>query len=140
VVTEERLDPEALRTIGSAVLSALGVPGDDAALVADSLVQADLWGHSSHGLLRLPWYAARLRSGAMRAVTDPAVLSDTGPLVLLDGRDGVGQVLTDRARAMATDRARSTASASSASGTPTTSARPMWFTDRGRPRRGSSRC
>ena len=105
-MTEERLDPEALRTFGSAVLSALGVPGDDAALIADSLVQADLWGHSSHGLLRLPWYAARLRSGAMRAVTEPAVLSDTGPLVLLDGRDGVGQVLTDRARAMATDRAR----------------------------------
>jgi LDH2 family malate/lactate/ureidoglycolate dehydrogenase len=106
VVTEERFDPEALRTFGSAVLSALGVPGDDAALVADSLVQADLWGHSSHGLLRLPWYVARLRSGAMRAVTEPAVLSDTGPLVLLDGRDGVGQVLTDRARALATDRAR----------------------------------
>src|SRR3712207_2994564 len=75
VVTEERFDPEALRTFGSAVLSALGVPGDDAALVADSLVQADLWGHSSHGLLRLPWYAARLRSGAMRAVTEPAVLT-----------------------------------------------------------------
>jgi LDH2 family malate/lactate/ureidoglycolate dehydrogenase len=106
VVTEERFDPEALRSFGSAVLSALGAPGDDAALVADSLVQADLWGHSSHGLLRLPWYAARLRSGAMRAVTEPAVLTDTGPLVLLDGRDGIGQVLTDRARVLATDRAR----------------------------------
>jgi LDH2 family malate/lactate/ureidoglycolate dehydrogenase len=106
VVAGERFEPEALRVFGSTVLAALGVPRDDAALVADSLVQADLWGHSSHGLLRLPWYAARLRSGAMRAVTEPAVLSDTGPLVLLDGRDGVGQVLTDRARALATDRAR----------------------------------
>ena len=106
MVTEERFDPEALRSFGGAVLSALGVPGDDAALVADSLVQADLWGHSSHGLLRLPWYAARLRSGAMRAVPEPAVLIDTGPLVLLDGRDGVGQVLTDRARVLATERAR----------------------------------
>jgi LDH2 family malate/lactate/ureidoglycolate dehydrogenase len=106
VVTEERFDPEALRSFGSAVLAALGVPGDDAAVVADSLVQADLWGHSSHGLLRLPWYVARLRSGAMRAVTDPGVLTDTGPLVLLDGRDGIGQVLTDRARVLATDRAR----------------------------------
>ena len=89
MVTDGRFDPEALRAFGHAVLSALGVPGDDAALVADSLVQADLWGHSSHGLLRLPWYAARLRSGAMRAVTEPAVLTDTGPLVLLDGRDGL---------------------------------------------------
>ena len=64
----------ALRTFGTRVLAALGVPADDAALVADSLVQADLWGHQSHGFLRLPWYVARLRSGAMRAVTDPAVL------------------------------------------------------------------
>ena len=78
----------------------------DAALVADSLVQADLWGHQSHGLLRLPWYAARIRSGAMTAVTDPAVLADTGALVLLDGRDGIGQVLTDRARELAVERAR----------------------------------
>src|SRR3712207_9066571 len=69
-------------------------------------MQADLWGHSSHGLLRLPWYAARLRSGAMRAVPEPAVLSDTGPLVLLDGRDGIGQVLTERARRLAGGRGR----------------------------------
>ncbi|RBY88052.1 Ldh family oxidoreductase [Blastococcus sp. TBT05-19] len=101
-----RIDPQDLRTFGTRVLAALGVPETDGALVADSLVQADLWGHQSHGFLRLPWYAARLRSGAMRAVTDPAVLSDTGPLLLLDGRDGIGQVLADRARALATERAR----------------------------------
>jgi LDH2 family malate/lactate/ureidoglycolate dehydrogenase len=105
-MAEERFPPDALRAFGTRVLIASGVPEADAALVAESLVQADLWGHGSHGLLRLPWYVARLRSGAVRAVTDPAVLSDTGPLVLLDGRDGVGQVLTDRARALATERAR----------------------------------
>ena len=93
-----RLSPGALRAFSAAVLTASGVPDDDAALVADSLVQADLWGHQSHGVLRLPWYVARLRSGAMNARTDPAVLSDTGPLVLLDGRDGIGQVLTEHAR------------------------------------------
>ena len=101
-----RLAPDELRSFGTRLLTSLGVPDDDGALVADSLVQADLWGHQSHGLLRLPWYAARLRSGAMRAVTDPAVLADTGPLLLLDGRSGIGQVLADRARALATERAR----------------------------------
>ena len=78
MVTEERFAPEPLKMFGTRVLTALGVPGDDAALVADSLVQADLWGHSSHGLLRLPWYAARLRAGA------PGI----GPhVVQLAGRD-----------------------------------------------------
>jgi LDH2 family malate/lactate/ureidoglycolate dehydrogenase len=101
-----RIAPEELRAFAAGVLGAAGVPDDDAALVADSLVQADLWGHQSHGVLRLPWYVARLRSGAMTARTEPAVLSDTGPLVLLDGRDGVGQVLADRARVLAVERAR----------------------------------
>ncbi|WP_448627848.1 Ldh family oxidoreductase [Geodermatophilus sp. URMC 64] len=101
-----RIPPEQLRAFSAGVLGAVGVPDDDAALVADSLVQADLWGHQSHGVLRLPWYVARLRSGAMTARTEPGVLTDTGPLVLLDGRDGIGQVLTDRARALAVDRAR----------------------------------
>ncbi|MGR7026464.1 Ldh family oxidoreductase [Geodermatophilus sp. URMC 62] len=101
-----RLAVEPLREFGTRVLAGLGVPVEDAALVADSLVQADLWGHSSHGLLRLPWYAARLRSGAVRAGTEPVVLSDTGPLVLLDGRDGIGQVLAEHARRLAVERAR----------------------------------
>ena len=105
-MTTTRIPPGRLRTFGAAVLGALGVPGADAALVADSLVQADLWGHQSHGLLRLPWYVARLRSGAMTPRSEPAVLSDTGPLVALDGRHGIGQVLTDRARALAVERAR----------------------------------
>src|SRR5215218_405038 len=101
-----RIAPGTLRDFGTRVLAALGVPAEDCALVSDSLVQADLWGHQSHGFLRLPWYAARLRSGVMRAVTDPVVLSDTGPLVLLDGRDGIGQVLSERARTTAVERAR----------------------------------
>ena len=42
----------------------------------------------------------------MTARTDPAVLADTGPLSLLDGRDGIGQVLTERARGAAVERAR----------------------------------
>src|SRR3954469_11439526 len=101
-----RLSPESLRVFSTQVLVASGVPDDDAALVADSLAQADLWGHQSHGVLRLPWYVARLRSGAMTSRTDPEVLSDTGPLLLLDGRDGIGQVLTERARTTAVERAR----------------------------------
>jgi LDH2 family malate/lactate/ureidoglycolate dehydrogenase len=105
-MAEERYSPDDLRTFAGQVLGSLGVPPADAALVADSLVQADLWGHGSHGMLRLPWYAARLAGGAMAAVTEPVVLADTGPLVLLDGRDGIGQVLTERARVLAVERAR----------------------------------
>ena len=59
------VDVDDLTHFGVDVLSSLGVPAADAQLLADSLVAAELWGHSSHGMLRLPWYVQRLRSGAM---------------------------------------------------------------------------
>jgi LDH2 family malate/lactate/ureidoglycolate dehydrogenase len=106
VAVAERVDVDALREFAADVLVANGVPRGDAFLVADSLVQADLWGHQSHGVLRLPWYVAWLRSGVMTAVTDPESLIDSGPLLLLDGKDGIGQVLTEQARVQAVARAR----------------------------------
>ncbi|MEB3370100.1 Ldh family oxidoreductase [Saccharopolyspora mangrovi] len=91
---------------GTRILRTLSVPEDDARLLADSLVVAELWGHSSHGMLRLPWYAARLRSGAMRSSGEPQIVTDTGSLVVLDGQDGIGQVITDRAARLGIDRAK----------------------------------
>jgi LDH2 family malate/lactate/ureidoglycolate dehydrogenase len=100
-----RVEPATLVTFGADVLESLGVPRADAELISDSLVTADLWGHPSHGVLRLPWYVARLRSGAMTPVTDPAVVVDHGAVAVLDGRDGIGQVITDRACSTAVARA-----------------------------------
>lgn len=100
------VNPEELRTFGKAVLMAHGVPQDDAYLLADSLVAAELWGHSSHGMLRLPWYVERLRNGAMKAVTRSETVIDNGALIVLDGHDGIGQVLTAQATRIGIERAR----------------------------------
>ncbi|HZY48135.1 MAG TPA: Ldh family oxidoreductase, partial [Devosia sp.] len=62
------LRPERLIDFAAAVYQTAGLPLDDARLVADTLVQADLWGHQSHGVLRLPWYLARLKAGVCTAV------------------------------------------------------------------------
>lgn len=91
------VDADELSRLATAILEAHSVPTADAELLADSLVQAELWGHSSHGMLRLPWYTARLRSGAMQAVTDVQTVSDTGSLTVLDGQEGIGQVIATRA-------------------------------------------
>lgn len=100
------VDAKSLTEFGSAVLTAVGVPAADAYLLADSLVTAELWGHSSHGMLRLPWYIARLRSGAMEAATQEKIVTDSGSVVVMDGRHGIGQVLTDRAVDLGVDRAK----------------------------------
>ena len=100
------MDPLRLIEFGAVVYAALGVPADDARLLATSLVQADLWGHQSHGVMRLPWYAARLKSGVMQAVTQPQTVMDAGAVAVLDGADGIGQVLAARATQEAVRRAQ----------------------------------
>jgi LDH2 family malate/lactate/ureidoglycolate dehydrogenase len=101
-----KVEPQGLHACGAAICSALGVPADDAHLLAGSLVQADLWGHQSHGMLRLPWYARRLQSGAMRAVTQPQTVVDAGAVVVMDGLHGIGQVLATFAMQEAIRRAK----------------------------------
>lgn len=100
------VDEEPMRDAATRLFEAVGVTETDAKLIADSLVQAELWGHHSHGLLRLPWYVARIRSGAMKVDTRGSVLVDTGALLLLDGEDGIGQVVTEHARELAVARAK----------------------------------
>ncbi|MEU5031036.1 Ldh family oxidoreductase [Streptomyces milbemycinicus] len=95
-----------LLRFATAAAEAHGVPPDDARLLADTLVTAELWGHPSHGMLRLPWYLDRLASGATAPVADPRIVSDGGAVLVVDGRDGLGQVLTDRAVDQGVERAR----------------------------------
>lgn len=95
-----------LTALGTRILVAEGMSHDEAQLVADSLVVADGWGHPSHGMLRLSWYVARLRSGAMHSVTSPERVVDFGAIAVLDGRDGVGQIVADLACREAVARAK----------------------------------
>ena len=88
------------------MLEAESVPAGDARLIARCLVEAELWGHPSHGLLRLSWYVARIRSGVVDPAARPETVADTGPLVLLDGREGLGHVLCAHAADEAVRRAR----------------------------------
>jgi len=105
-VMSERIDADRLQEVAAAVYRSIGVPEQDAWLAADTLVQADLWGHQSHGLLRLGWYYARLQSGAMKAVTHTTMEVDAGAVAVMDGHDGMGQVIARRAVDEAVSRAR----------------------------------
>ncbi len=95
------VSPDRLREFATECYVALGVPQSSAECVADTLVQADLWGHASHGLMRLFWYGKRLESGAMNARAMPEVQDAPQALSLLDGQDGIGQVMAAAAMARA---------------------------------------
>lgn len=70
-------------------LRACGLAPDTAALVADTLVDADARGIGSHGIVRLPIYVKRLRSGLVDAAAVPTV-SMNGAVATVDGRNCIG--------------------------------------------------
>jgi LDH2 family malate/lactate/ureidoglycolate dehydrogenase len=102
----DRIAPERLLDFATAIYVRSGLPEADARLCADTLVQADLWGHQSHGVMRLSWYVDRLRSGVCRPVAAPELVVDAGAIAVMDGGDAMGQVLTARAMTAAIDRAK----------------------------------
>ena len=104
-MTTNRVDPRRLFDFAAAVYAGAGMPESDARLVADTLVQADLWGHQSHGVLRLGWYLDRVRNKVMDPVTKPEFVIDAGAIAVIDGHDGVGHVLTMLATREAVRRA-----------------------------------
>jgi LDH2 family malate/lactate/ureidoglycolate dehydrogenase len=106
----DRVPAGRLTARATAILVAAGVPAEDARVVADSLVDADLRGIHSHGVNRLGIYVERLRAGGNRAEGEPAVVVEAPSLALLDGADLLAQVPSLRAVEIAVEKARATGS------------------------------
>ena len=102
---ENRYPAEPLAAFAAAALWRVGVPEADAAVVADTLLKADLRGHASHGIFRLPWYVRRLQRGVMRPLTELEIVRDRGAVTVLDAHEGVGQIAARRAMRLAVERA-----------------------------------
>jgi ureidoglycolate dehydrogenase (NAD+) len=81
----------------AACLEKLGLRAADARLVAETLVAANLRGVDSHGVVRLPHYATRLRNGTVKA--RPSITAQrTGPSAgVVEGDAGMGQLVAARA-------------------------------------------
>lgn len=78
------------------LFTAAGVPSEDAAIVANSLVDANLCGHDSHGMLRVPQYLDFLKQGIFKPGVAMTVLSETPAVLSADGNWGLGQVQAHR--------------------------------------------
>jgi len=82
------------------------VPRDDAAWTAALLVRANLRGHDSHGVIRIPHYVRALKAGEVNPAPTIRVVSETPVLALVDGDRGLGRVVARRGIAIAVDKAR----------------------------------
>jgi L-lactate dehydrogenase len=95
-----------LRKFAADALMKAGLPEEPARVVAKGLVEADLYGHSTHGLALLPDYIDEIASGGMTKEGRPETLSDLGAVALWDARRLPGIWTTELAIAEATKRAR----------------------------------
>lgn len=101
----ERFDAEELRAFATGALAAAGMPEDKAEVVAAGLVEADLYGHTTHGLALLADYVAEIESGEMAVDGMPEVLAPGGATVCWDARRLPGIWVTARAVREACGRA-----------------------------------
>ena len=89
------------------VFTAIGVPKDDAAICADVLITADKFGIDSHGVNRLkPIYYDRIKIGIQKPVTNFEIIKEGPTTAVIDGHDGMGQVIAYRSMQMAIDKAK----------------------------------
>jgi uncharacterized oxidoreductase len=85
------IDHQTLRRLTQAIIEAPGTPPAAAQAVCESLVEANLMGHDSHGVIRLPQYIELVRVGAVRPQVAPQISAQQGATAQVDGAFGWGQ-------------------------------------------------
>jgi uncharacterized oxidoreductase len=101
-----RISADALTAFVEALFTASGVPTDEARIVTKNLVEANLRGHDSHGVLRVPQYLDFVKKGDY-TLGVPLKVEKEGPAVVVcDGQWGFGQVQAHRLLDLILPRAR----------------------------------
>lgn len=101
------LSADQLVEFARGLFEAGGVPADEAATVAGSLVDANLCGHDSHGLIRIPQYLKAVAEGRLRPGAPFTVVKETPAVLVADGGWGLGQVQCHRLMERLEGKARS---------------------------------
>ena len=96
MTTQVKTPPNDLTRFVAALFEAVEVPADEARRVAHSLVESNLRGHDSHGVVRVPDYIKQLARGDLAAGVALEVINETGSLLVADARLGFGMVQCDR--------------------------------------------
>ena len=91
------IQAEPLRRLAGAIFAAAGCAADESARIGRSLIEANLTGHDSHGIVRVPRYLAWIGDGTLRPGQEVRVVGEAGAFVVLDGNFGFGQTIGPQA-------------------------------------------
>ena len=90
----------------AAIFEAAGSTTEEASKVASRLVDANLTGHDSHGVIRIPQYVEQVANGTLKPNQRAEVVADLGAVTVLDGHFGYGQIVGEQAIDAAIAKAR----------------------------------
>jgi len=108
MTAEARVPAARLADFAARAFVAAGLPKADAQAVAALMVEADLRGSDTHGVIRLPLYVRRLRGGGINAKPNIRLVSDRASVALIDGDNGMGHLVMRRAAELAIKKAEAT--------------------------------
>ncbi len=106
-----RIDVGRLHAFVSATFASAGCSESEAQAVASGLVDANLTGHDSHGVARVPRYLDWLRAGDVEAGREVSVATETGAMAVLDGQYGFGATVGRQAVRFGIDKAKAAGTA-----------------------------
>ncbi|MBR3545823.1 MAG: Ldh family oxidoreductase [Oscillospiraceae bacterium] len=98
---------QALQSFVEELFAAGGMRADEAAWYAQTIVQSNLWGIDSHGVIRVPTYFERIRKDAINRSARMRIERRAPAVTLLDADGGAGAVAGKRAMEQAVSDARS---------------------------------
>jgi LDH2 family malate/lactate/ureidoglycolate dehydrogenase len=91
---------------GTRIFTAAGAPPEEARLVSELLVKANLAGHDSHGVIRIIQYVNEIEKGFIKPGAKVEVVKEGPSFALLNGNWGFGQVVATKAMELAIRKAR----------------------------------
>lgn len=100
-----KLTKEQLTTAAARILNAGGATQTDSETVAERLVNGNLVGHDSHGVIRLCQYVDQLRDGTIKTGVALEPVADFGAISIFDAGLGFGQVMAEHACREGLDKA-----------------------------------
>lgn len=103
-----RIQAEKLTATVSAIFEKMDSPPEEAALVAGSLVRANLMGHDSHGVGLVASYIGHFEEGLLKPGTEAELAKDDGAILMFDGGRGFGRRVGGEAMEAAAARCRDT--------------------------------
>ncbi len=87
------VDADTLRSFIAEIFVAAGCDAEEAGRIGHHLVSANLAGHDSHGVIRVPRYVRWLADGKVRAGQTPTVVTESATHAVVDGNLGFGQTI-----------------------------------------------